>query len=584
MFAKSKHKGLGQMLAAFVTLVTALAMAVPAFATSTPATDATSSAATATSTATIEASTGNANDTLNAYKIVNVTYANNQLTYEFTSTFNAFLQAAPADAAYKGMTPEQYTKLDSNDAKFKQMLGDFSAYVKKTTTTPAPTAEYNATTGTDGKATFTNVALGQYVIVGMGNVAGARIYSTVTAEVVPYVDKTTTPATYKIYDKYAVDLKTTTPGGNKTITNGTTDDSGNATASVGDVISYQLSGDVPTYPAGTTNKTLFMKDTLSNGLTLNPASVKVYAGANADSKAELASDAYTVTVDGQNLYVDFNYDKVVGNAKLFVTYDATLNENAKVGTADGNPNNYTYKYSNNPFNGETHKHDEIPGGDNGYGEKTDSKTVYTYGLYIYKTASDTNSALANAKFELKAGNKVIATLTTDANGYASYNGLEKGTYTLHEIEAPTGYKLADDVTIDLSAAKATSSATTTTTSLYTSEHAECDAQATNADGVLLWVPTTESGLTGIVASATNPDSSKYVAAYLKSSTSNTVQGNPQTGAGEGAGYYPANVVDNPGGNLPTTGGMGTYLIYGAGIALVACFIVMEVRKKSSNKA
>ena len=578
--SSTKHMGLKRVLVGFLTLFTVMAMGVPAFATSTPASGATASPATQGSTATIVASTGNSGDTLSAFKIVNVTYDNNQLTYAFTDTFQNFLNASD-NASYKSITAEDYTKMSSDDAAFKQMLGDFSAYVKKTS--PQPTAEYSATTNGAGVANFTGVALGQYVIVGMGNVAGARVYSTVTAEVVPHVDKATN--TYQIYDQYAVDLKTTTPGGEKTITGGTTDDNGKATVSVGDVVSYQLSADVPTYPAGTTNKTLFMKDTLSDGLTLNPASVKVYAGADANSKTELASDAYTVTIDGQNLYVDFNYDKVVGNAKLFVTYDATLNENAKVGTADGNPNNYTYVYSNNPFNGETHDHSNVPGGGNGYGQVTDQKTVYTYGLYIYKTASDTNSVLPNATFELKSGDKVIATLTTDANGYASYNGLEKGTYTLHETNAPTGYKLANDVTIDLSAAKATSSVTTTTTTLYTSEHADGDTQATNADGVLLWVPTTESGLTGIVASATNPDPSKYVAAYLKSSTNNTVQGTPQAGAGEGAGYYPANVVDNPGGNLPTTGGAGIFLIYAIGAALVVGFIVMKVnsKKKSANK-
>lgn len=64
MFSTSKHKGLRQILAAFVALVTAFAMATPAFATSTPGEGATASAATQDSKATIIAKTGNADDTL----------------------------------------------------------------------------------------------------------------------------------------------------------------------------------------------------------------------------------------------------------------------------------------------------------------------------------------------------------------------------------------------------------------------------------------------------------------------------------------------------------------------------------------
>ena len=311
------------------------------------------------------------------------------------------------------------------------------------------------------------------------------------------------------------------------------------------------------------------------------------SAAEIDDDHLLGSDAYTVSIEGQTLYVDYVYGELTPGQKLFVEYEATLNEQAVIG-GDGNPNEYTYTYSNNPFNGGTHEHDDIPEDDNAYGEVEDSETVYTYGLYIYKTAgSETGTPLQGAKFELWAGSvggtgKLIATLTTDANGYAAYNGLEKGIYILHEIEAPTGFKLADDVTIDLSNASATASTTTTTNTRYTSDPdlAVSTDQATNADGVPLWLPKEGSNLTGLVASATNPDPDKYVAAYLLSTT-NTVTGTPTTGVGAGAGYYPQNVIDQPGSNLPVTGGMGTVLLYGAGIALVAGAAVLYMKRRQS---
>lgn len=590
--------GVKKLFSVLIALLATFAITVPAYATSTPAGTAVASAAAAGSTATIEAKTGNAGDTLNMYKVVNVTYANNQLTYAWSDTFTAF-QASADGAAYSTLTVDQYTSMDAATAK--ALLGAFSAWVHKT----APAYAYTAQTGaagtpTEGVATFTGVGLGQYIIVGMGNVSGAYIYSTVTAEVVPHIDNATTPPSYKIYDKYEVDLKTTKPDGEKEITSGTTPDgevpNTKPTASIGDVVGFRLTGDVPTYPAGTTNKTLFMADTLPTGLTLNPASVKVYMGTDVNNKTPLSGTdpdkAYTLTVDGQTLYVDYLYDKLTPGQKLFVEYEATLNEQAVIGGA-GNSNDYTYTYSNNPFNGETHEHDNIPDDDHGYGEVEDEETVYSYGLYIYKTAKTaTGTALQGAKFELWANEvggttgKLIATLTTDENGYAAYNGLEKGTYVLHEIEAPTGYKLADDVTIDLSNASATASTTTTTSTRYTSDptQAVSTAQATNADGVLLWLPKPSSGLTGLVASATNPDANKYEAAYLLSTT-NTVTGTPTTGAGAGAGYYPQNVIDMPGSNLPTTGGMGTFLLYGIGIVLVAGAAVLYMRKRqSANQA
>ena len=89
MHKSTVQPGITRLFSMLVALLAAFAIAVPAYATSTPASGAVASAATASSTAAIEAKTGNAGDTLNMYKVVNVTFANNQLTYAFTPTFQA---------------------------------------------------------------------------------------------------------------------------------------------------------------------------------------------------------------------------------------------------------------------------------------------------------------------------------------------------------------------------------------------------------------------------------------------------------------------------------------------------------------
>ena len=60
---------------------------------------------------------------------------------------------------------------------------------------------------------------------------------------------------------------------------------------------------------------------------------------------------------------------------------------------------------------------------------------------------------------------------------------------------------------------------------------------------------------------------------------NNVEGTPTDGMVAGTGYYPANISDNPGSNLPTTGGTGTLAIYALGAVMVAGAAVVFMRNR-----
>jgi len=72
-------------------------------------------------------------------------------------------------------------------------------------------------------------------------------------------------------------------------------------------------------------------------------------------------------------------------------------------------------------------------------------------IVIHKTAKNhaagTNAPLSGAVFQLLDGNgnAVGANQTTGTDGTACFSGLPTGTYTVHEVSAPSGYQKAADV-------------------------------------------------------------------------------------------------------------------------------------------
>ena len=275
--------------------------------------------------------------------------------------------------------------------------------------------------------------------------------------------------------------KSSSPDVDKKITDGTTLDLTNNTintVSVGDVVDYEVTPTVPTYPENALNKTFFISDRLSAGLTFDYASLKVTVNGTALTRSEDGNTfsyadgtvvAKAVAKDnGFNL--NFVYDKLVYDAEGHVyapviTYSAVINDNAVVGD-DGNNNKVIYYYGD-PNTGETwDKADEEPDEAAGVHKKEDEETVYTYQLAFLKTGEGEDAqGLAGAQFGIYKDadcTQLIDVVTTNENGYAVSANVESGTYYVKELVAPTGYSLNDKVyaiTADWTTATTTSTAT-----------------------------------------------------------------------------------------------------------------------------
>lgn len=395
--------------------------------------------------------------------------------------------------------------------------------------------------------------------------------------------------------------KSSSPDVEKEITDGTTldlTDNTINTASVGDVVDYEVTPTVPTYPSNATNKTFFISDRLSAGLTFDYGSLTVTVNGVALTRSQ---DGNTFTnangtvvaraVEKENGFnLNFDYDKLVyDNGNVYapvITYSGVINDNAVVGD-DGNNNKVIYYYGN-PNEGDTWTPvDEEPDGAEGVNKKEDEETVYTYQLAFLKTGEDTDNdgnpnPLADAKFGIyKDANctQLIDVVTTNANGYAVSANVESGTYYVKELVAPTGYSLNDEV-YPITANWDTATTTSTATEIereYTTTKPSNDALQVG------WI----KGETFYSFDEVGANIDGYQAAYLKSektttTSSETLVENPDKVGGTA--LLDEAIPNTKLSTLPGTGGMGTtiFTIGGVVIMISAAGLFFANRKKEQN--
>ena len=338
-----------------------------------------------------------------------------------------------------------------------------------------------------------------------------------------------------------------------------------ATASVGDVVDYQIISTLPTITSKASSLSEYTYvDTLSKGIKYNKDDVVIEFFRDAGCTDKITtwdenSGKFTATYDdtantmtirmtetglaeineATTVYTD-SVKRGYSECAMRITYAATLTADAKMGDTD-NPNEVvlTWKRTNTTY----------------YDTLNDCCHVYTYGVDILKQFSDGKGNIQNVKFLLHNDSDdcyIIAdlkdstyyakgftskksdatTFIPNSSGHIVIKGLEDDVYSLTEIATDKGYILLQNA-IELV--------------IKTSENGQCE----------------ECGAKLLTASA-------------------TVNGKDATMT-DGNAIVPLTVLNNPGFNLPKTGGYGTWMFTIGGVALLgaAAFIVIRSRKHKS---
>ena len=338
-----------------------------------------------------------------------------------------------------------------------------------------------------------------------------------------------------------------------------------AAASVGDTVDYQILSTLPTITSKASSLSEYTYvDTMSRGIKYNMNDVVIEFfrdSACTDKIATWGEDSGKFTVvydDVQNsmaikmteaglseineatsVYTD-SVKRGYSDCAMRITYAATLTADANMGDKD-NPNEVvlTWKRTNTTY----------------FDTLEDCCHVYTYGVDILKQFSDNGGNLRNVKFTLHndtddcyiiaeqkdgvyytkgfAAKKADATtFVPNSSGHIVVKGLEDDAYSLTEIATDKGYVLLKEA-------------------------------------VKIMITTKENGAC-----------EKCGAKLL--TTSATVNGKDVTMT-DGNAIVPLTVVNNPGFDLPKTGGRGVWLYTVGGVLLLgtAAFIMVKSRKNKN---
>ncbi|HEL0676328.1 backbone pilus subunit (T6-antigen-like) [Streptococcus equi subsp. zooepidemicus Sz35] len=223
-----------------------------------------------------------------------------------------------------------------------------------------------------------------------------------------------------------------------------------------DKVPFQLTATLPSNYDAFQEYYLEFVDTLSKGLSYNK-DAKVYV-VNGDTRQDI-TNSFTVSEDGSSFKINNlkAVQEVTATSKIVVEYTATLNDQAAIGKK-GNPNEVALKYSNDP--NALGKGEESPTGET----PKDKVIVFTYKTIINKVDQD-KQALKGAGFTLyklvktadkEEYQKVQEIKAGDTTSF-EFVGLDAGDYKLSETTTPGGYNTIADVMFSIVAQHETES-------------------------------------------------------------------------------------------------------------------------------